>query len=80
MRNARSHMRFVTRRPAAAQTVQQLKYDTLLIYIENAYTLAFGGLVGIANVANIAFDISGSLPYKNFFGGGGSTSGGGGTS
>ncbi|MCC6153990.1 MAG: hypothetical protein IT367_09545 [Candidatus Hydrogenedentes bacterium] len=74
----RSHMRFVTRRPAAAQTVQQLKYETLLVYIDNAYTLALGGLVGAANISNIFFDLGGSIPYKNFFGGSGS--GGGGTS
>ncbi|MCC6797003.1 MAG: hypothetical protein IT366_17945 [Candidatus Hydrogenedentes bacterium] len=78
MRNVRTHLQLLTRRPATAQTVQELKYDTLLVYIQNAYTLAFGGIVGAANISNIFFELGGSIPYKNFFGGGGSSSGGGG--
>lgn len=76
MRNCDLHIRHVTRRPAAAQTVQELKYDTWLVYIENFYTLIDGGMVFMAQVSNFMAELGPTLPYKGFFGGGGGTDGG----
>lgn len=71
----------VSKRPARAQTVQELKYETLLVYIDSAYLLLSASYFPIAAMTDIfgELGLSGNIPYKQFFGGG-SDSGGGGTS
>jgi len=64
--HTRSHIVLLTKTPSQAQTVQQLKFDTLLQYLTNALTL-------FADLGTTANSISGALPYKAFFGGGGTT-------
>ncbi len=78
MRNRMNHLTALSKRPARAQTVQQLKFDTLLVYIDNVFTYAQSGLLAGAYIADLFGDLGPSIPYKNFFGGSGSGSGGGG--
>ncbi|NUM56599.1 MAG: hypothetical protein HUU46_23460 [Candidatus Hydrogenedentes bacterium] len=73
------HIYEVTKSPRMAQTVQQLKYDTLLVYLTNGINLVFGSFASLGEVSNSLQGLITVLPYKNFYGGG-TTSGGGGTS
>lgn len=79
MRLKRNHLRILTQKPATAQTVQQLKYETLLVYMESAYIFADGGLQFFYRANNFFADLSPNIPYKNFFGSGGGSGGGGNT-
>ena len=78
MRNRMNHLTALSKRPARAQTVQQLKFDTQLVYIQNAFIFAQSGLLAGAYVADLFGDLGNSIPYKNFYGNGGAGSGGGG--
>lgn len=71
------HIRVVTRSPKKAQTVQQLKFDTILVYVTNGFNLVFGIGNNIGETSNALQGLVDVLPYKNFYGGGGTNSGGG---
>ena len=65
------HIVSVSRSPRQAQTVQQLKYDTLLVYLNNGVSLIFGMITNLAETTNSLQSFPGTLPYKGYFGGGG---------
>ena len=75
MRTRNRHLTTVTKRPARAQTVQQLKFETLLVYIDSAFMFATSGLLGLSYVADLFGELGPSIPYKNFYGGSGSGGG-----
>lgn len=72
------HLKMVGKSPQQAQTVQQLKYETLLVYLTNGFDLILGNMVNLAEVSNSLEGFIGALPYKGVFGGGGGTDTGGG--
>lgn len=81
MRSRKPHFRPVSKIPGAAQTVLDLKLETLLTYYANALVLLNNTfLEGGAAIVNMAGTLGGILPYKNSTGGssqGGGTDGGG---
>ncbi len=74
----RSHLTVLSRRPAQAQTVQELKYETLLVYLDNAFDMAGNAWFFMAAAADVfgELGLSGNIPYKTFFGGGSGSGGG----
>mgnify|MGYP003473453894 CR=1 FL=1 len=75
---SRVHLKALSKRPARAQTVQELKYDTLLVYLDNAYLMAGNAWFFMAAAADVfgELGVSGNIPYKAFFGGGAGSGGG----
>lgn len=69
------HITPVTRGPQKAQTVQQLKYETLLVYMLNGLELVFGSFAALGETSNALQGLIETLPYKGYFGGGGSGTG-----
>jgi hypothetical protein len=65
------HLTAVTRSPRQAQTALQLKYDAILVYVENFYLLGLGLLANIGDQSNAITGLIEVLPFKGFFGGGG---------
>jgi hypothetical protein len=75
MRRA-NHISNLTKSPQRAQTVQQLKYETLLVYLSNGISLTFGMFANLGETSNAIQGLIGVLPYKSFYNGGDGTSGG----
>ena len=77
---SKSHLTVITRTPCKAQTAQQLKFETIMVYLNNFLSLQ-GGLYSIlGELSNEGITpLIGTLPYKQYFGGGGTDTGGGGT-
>ena len=69
----RFHLASISRAPRQAQTVQQLKYDTLLVYLNNGLTIVFGLFSTLGETSNALENFPGTLPYKGWFSGGGDT-------
>ena len=67
------HVLAISKSPKQAQTVQQLKYETILIYMTNGLGLISGLMANVADLSNSLENFAGSLPYKGFFNGGGGT-------
>lgn len=69
--NGSKHMRLISRSPRRAQTALQLKYDTILVYLENGLFLTLSLYSTLAAASSNFNGLIQVLPYKGFFGGGG---------
>ena len=75
--HTKSHLTPVSKRPSKAQTVQQLKFDTILVYLNNFLSLTDATWALFGDISNNGIQpLIATLPYKNYFGGGGDTGGG----
>lgn len=71
-KHVEKHLTPITKTPQMAQTVQQLKFQTIL-------DIMLGVAVSLGETSNSITGLIGTLPYKGFFGGGGGGTGGDGT-